>query len=728
MTTYYVHSNVTGNAADPITGRLKMCGPDTASADSPVGSDLNNGTSAATPKQTLFSLSGLVVSGDTVNIAGRHYADYAHVTGGVGMLDFTELSGVTVRQWSGKDPAVLYGCNLAGTTGWSASGNGFIKTIATSLSICALAFDYDDAANQDRYGTLGTYNTADLKGRRSVFLRPRTAAGVVRVRGAWVTATAYLIGDSVTNAGVTYVCITANTSTGAALLTNDSAKWESYATQKTAVTGAATGNFGAVAYDFASGELCVRLPTGMSPASPTANGVAYTVQTIRGVVFHGLSTDEALNYNNVIDGIDFYTFCDASNDSANLSPAGTPVFTQGGDSVRVRNSRICDAGLHAISYGGGCSNNLVENVVIVGMGNRSASNAIVFNATGTTGVQANPTHGCRGRNCRVVCNSLLDHSGVPFNRGSAVGDYYCHGSTPGGNFVTDVEWYQCHTDEYVPPSGSADVVVKHYADQVQAPSDTANPETCCVRFRQCDLTNGTFLISQGVTIHIAMINCTLSWTRQDALSNGFGVELTAVTGGYFYDGCAIRTTLRNTNGQAICAVFKIGAGAYVRMRNTSVYDMATAHTAAKVYAMAYLAAAGATITADGCIFGYRDTAAGTLQVVTGENGFAASAVDFDDCEYFNIDPVHWADDAARDTTAEWISTVDAAAVDNGSTNPFADVTGASLDLTTAARALRKFVSQHSVAGVNHGSYDGHYGAWQYGQSKTLDLLQLMEHI
>lgn len=728
MTTYYVTSNTTGNAADPVTGVAKVCGPDTASTG-PVGSDTNDGLSAATPILTLAQLpfcTPAPTSGDTINIAGRHYMDVNLAGTGNGAIDFVEASNITIQQWSGQDPAMITPGILVGKTGgWSSPGAGqIVKTTTTNLVILHATYDYEWATNMDSLG------------RRKAFCRGPTAKGV-NPRGTWTQPTVYAVGDSVrdTTANITYICITAHTSGGALpISTNaDAAKWESYATQKTAALAAAGTTVSKWAYDHFSGEISFGLAstqTGTVAANnltSNANGPMVIPRNNRGIVFHGNTTAENLNSGNVIDGINFFAFCDA----ISTSPGGCAIVMASAGSCTTKNCRHWDAGLHAESWGSGCSNNTSQDNVVVGMGN-AGSNGFVFNATGTTAGSPNQTRGDRCVRNIVYANSLLDHSGLPWLRGSAVGGFYAHGSSGAGNYVTDVEWLNCQVIEYIPASGSPDAVVQFLGNDMQAPSDLNNPETYPLRIRQTDpsiktLTNGTYTADQSITFYIAYINCRIDKTKLNSLSNGYCYETQSVTGGYFFDGCEGVASFQNGNGATNVAWFNVGTAATIRRRNCSLYDNRSgSHAVNKTYSIDYFNAApngttGLGVIANGDIYGYRDvtttpaSATHFYRIVAGDTGINAQYLDYNNCLYFNTGADEVADDSSRDADAEWIATVDAGAVNNAAVNPFSDTTGASLDLTGAAQALIFQSTVHPTFDILRRPYGTahNYGAFNY---------------
>lgn len=688
MTTWYVAGEFTGNAAFPTitghpnSGRAQMCGPDTANPD--AGNDSNTGDSPSQAFATLDQSFFTPQPGDTVKLAGRIRAD---ITSAHALLVDDGGGGVRFEQWEGKAPACVRAELKAGTTGWAGSSNGFAKTIDTTLSIYDVAWDWDLAANVNTSGASG-------HGLRWSHLVPPSINGI-KARGAWATVP-YAIGDSVTESGTTYICLVAHTG---GVFADDlaAAKWETYATRRAAVVGGSSATRGAWVYNFANGELVVRLPGNVSPATPSANGVEYVLHDRTAIRF--AASGGGNNTSVIFDGITFQRW----NDARATSPAGNSVFVANGVSCEVDGCVFEEAGDHACAFGSKVLSNTVHDCGFYGAANGSF--VVVFNASGG----GNSSTSCRCYSNIARISSLLDHGGLTVNRSTGTIFGYVHGAH------TSVEWYDNDVELYIPPSGSPDTFFDYHSADATAPSNLHAWNTYPVIVRSCTTTNATYTPDQGVTSYIAWINCDRDSGQQDALSNGVAIELTSVTGVWIYVGCDITTTLRNTNGQAICSVWKIGAASSVYRYNCSVYDYASAHTDAKIYAIDWLAHANADVFDNGSILGYRtaEAATETLQVSAGDAAIAASAHDYNDCLYFNVSADAWSSNASFDTPTEWLANVDTGRVDNGTTSPFSDATGADLALTATAQALRKFLSTHADNDIQGNGYAGNYGERQY---------------
>ena len=127
---------------------------------------------------------------------------------------------------------------------------------------------------------------------------------------------------------------------------------------------------------------------------------------------------------------------------------------------------------------------------------------------------------------------------------------------------------------------------------------------------------------------------------------------------------------------------------------------------------------GGTISAIGCSFGFRTEAGagggGTRYVTFGDAAIGAGSHVFTDNVYFNVGAATWSENASFNADSEWLSTIDTGQINNTTTNSFTNVDGSNLDLTTAAKAIRKQLPIRIDTGVNGLPYSWHYGSWQYG--------------
>lgn len=684
-TVYYVHSGITG--ADNSLG--SMTGADAAAVVNAITpSDSNPGTDPSLPFLTLAKAQAAMTSGDTLNIAGRFYDT------GSNYWTLTDKSNITIRQWFGQAPAAIYGFRKPGGTdvnssgvidagedtdgshtAWASAGSGcFTKTLVSGLltTPVAVAFDYDLAAN------------IDASGRHKAFLAP---AG----HSAWSSRA---FDDS-----------------GAAAVT--------------AVAAAATATRGAWDYNSTSRLMTIKLPNGADPAAKAANGVAIVSSARVAFRIAASGTTEGLNPGYTLEDLSFLGFCD----SVTASPAGSPVAGAGCDRLLVRRCVFEDCGLHALSLGSGCTNNVTASNVYRGCGKNCSF--VVFNAGGPTGVDTNTVRGCRCYGDVAYANTMLDHAGIPVDPGPVTG-FYAHGNAA-TNYITDAEFRDCRVIGYIPAAGTPDSTVPFSADNCAAPADAADPFTYPYRVRQTDplirtVTNGVTQGSQGVTKYIAWINCRLDYTTLYALP-GFDIVWGEDAGGsvgcHFFDGCEFVADFRNNTGQDYSCFVSLGAAFTVRARNSAFYDMAAAHADAHPYHVFRTAATpngttGLGVFASQCVMGFRTGDGGTraFKVIKDNGAVASSFFHFNDNTYLNVGAATWSDNTGYDSTAEWTANVDATPFLTA-TNPFADPTGASLRLAGAAAWRRKDIGAatatmagHSRLGSNGQAYARNYGPWQ----------------
>lgn len=200
MTTWYVHSNITGNDDGGLTGYDVSTGS--------LGSDSNNGTSTSTPFLTLTHLQSVIQTGDTAYLAGRFYTPDGTLTA----FSVTNKNNITIAQWEGQAQAMIRGDNkISGD--WTDNGDGtFSKTISTGLSLVAVTAFWDDFSQlQDnrRWGHLRLVaNNAATAGETSTYYYT-SGTGELRVHlifGAEPNSSTSAISYSVANRrGLTFL-------------------------------------------------------------------------------------------------------------------------------------------------------------------------------------------------------------------------------------------------------------------------------------------------------------------------------------------------------------------------------------------------------------------------------------------------------------------------------------------------------------------------------------------
>lgn len=739
---YYVRGPV-GTVAHPVTGEATVCGADVTTAQ---GDDASaDATNPLTPWLTLdgsFASTSLV-AGDTVYVSGRvrmagDYNDWC--------LRLDGIAGtINVKQWPGQPAAIirgykmpggfedgvtnsggaalaqnktLDGANLYWTTVASTSNNCYAitcdgangKADLTESGLCTgiatVVYDYDLAGNIDSVG------------RRKSHLKGPLSTGVgVKVRGAWSSvanggaATAYAVGDSVKDGGVTYICITANTSSGATLLTTDSAKWETYATQRTALLAQATSLQGAFCFDFQTAELLIRLPTGLTPANALANGVEYALCNKTGLYYS--STGGVFTHlNSTVSGIRFQGW----GDEKSVAPYGTAVNMSFTSNAVIENCVAECSGDHAFAAGTKVDNFTIRNCTIIG--GQAGCYFVVFNASGGA-----PAYSASGtfRDSVMYLNTWLGHNALTVGNSLGAPGVYVHGPHGVGGAGVTVDGVTFH--HFVPASGTRDQMWPVNSDNGAAPSDVTHARNYPLYVKNCTETHGVGWATGGVTSYIGFENC--SW-RGDAsylLSTGERYMTMNGTGTWMFEGSTIAADIRNQNGGANTAVISVNGTSTVRLLNCSVYDFAASHSAAHNQGIFFYSATpngttGQGVFCSGSILGFRASDR-AMRVCIGDAAFTTYHA-FTDNVYFNcgytagVASDTWSAHADLDSAAEWAG-LDTGAVNNLTVNPFVNTTTASdLSLTAAAKAVRKYITPHVLRGINGAGYGNNYGAWQYG--------------
>ena len=472
-------------------------------------------------------------------------------------------------------------------------------------------------------------------------------------------------------------------------------------------------------YDNGTGLLTIGCPTDLDPRTPAGDGVFCVPASWNTIEVGGSILNDQNHGATDIEGIQF--LCNGS-DLTGASGTRT-VYLRSSTGARVANCRFEDSGLHSVGIGDRVINTSISGNAHIGYA--PGCIFVAMSSQGTTGGVANKVNGVRVNGDIMYCNSLLDRAGLTVARATSGGGIYFHGIAASSNYVTDAEAINCQVFEYQQPSGADDIVSQYQCSDTQAPSSVLNPETYPVRFRWTNpnikgINQGTFLPDGGYTSHMAFINARLHMTRFGSLSNGFAFDFSANTGNILFWGCELPV---NMNTGRDMGVVRVGANANVRMVNCSAYDFAsTGKDPTKKYAIGNYNGGG-TISAIGCSFGFRTEAGagggGTRYVTFGDAAIGAGSHVFTDNVYFNVGAATWSENASFNADSEWLSTIDTGQINNTTTNSFTNVDGSNLDLTTAAKAIKKLLLIHTTTGVNNRPYNGQYGAWQYGGGSAL---------
>lgn len=729
MTTYYVHSGITGldNAQGSLTGA------DTPALTTPMtSSDSYAGTDPTQPWLTLAKAQATMVSGDTLYAAGRFYVADATTSAFVK----TGVSGTTLTQWSGQAPIHIKLSNKAGLTGgWAASGSGFTKTLTASLTIAASCYDCDLSTNIDSVG------------RRKAWLPPAYVVTTAtlpdngyRPQGAFSALVAYAVGDVVTSVGVTYVCILYDASVNNVPLASPT-YWSTAAAQQTAALGAGGTAQGGYSYNPTTGVYAIGPATGQTCSvaggnmTAGANGPEYSVANRIGIKFLNTAGNDGPSDNvvNIVSGLTIANTCDA----LSASPGGTGIYHQSGQGSATVGNTLIDTGLHGVSHGGVVSGTMQSGNTFIGQGRNSSP--FVVNASGTTSA-VNNSATATSTNDLVYANTRLAADGNHIGGSRTVRGCEVHGPS------TSVKFVNLQVIQYSPPSDSGSVGSILAAatstmdtcypwdinDASNVPSNALDPTTYPVQFIQTNpairlLTNGTHTVNVATTAYISFTGIRADFSHAFNSGYGFVVDTRSFTGKWLFSACELTAAMFVSGATSF---FCMGPTFNLILINTGVYDTRTyigAYTAYTDdtfaghelfrYTDASIAdAPGATVTAYGCIFASRTNTTGFLLCSkdTDASYDDGTGHTFHDNVYFNVPATTYsANTHLNAKTGEWDTLVDTTGV-YPATNPFADTTGAAgLGLTAIEqrRKLRRTV--HAPIGVNSKPDAGNYGPNQY---------------
>ncbi len=680
MATYYVSSEIMGADAGGITGADTTFQAGTIAAD-----DGNPGTEAQ-PFRTFDGTDGLGTDGvqgisssagpgpgDVVYACGRMRSSIAPLTGYTLLSDRTIGGGsFEIRQWPGK-PTLCFrgelipggtvaGNKLNDATHWVSVGNGFAMVcdgnsgklnLSAVTGLSTVTYGWDHAAYIDASGRHKSHAAAYAYDAVSDATTIATMlAGARDVQAKWFFGTHDQPGR---------IAFLPHSGAGAA---------------GAAITAAPANGIEVV-------------PLGRSGISFQDSGGA-TPHT--GITVAGESSTNKMR---------FQRFTDATQ----TAPLGSPLNALNTTNTTFQDLLFEDVGDHAWAFGTKVVN---ANTIRCDVnGYAPACVAAVWNASGggnsATGSCVDST---------MYLQQLLGHDGNRTQTNTGSFGFYVHGPHSGIT-VTGLRIIG-----YTQTSGAADVLTPWESDAPGVvPSNLASAATYPVVMSDCRATNVRLFQNQTITTYIGFIKCGIYATE----NVGAHVFNTAnFTGRWRFEGCELVASYINSDGAAALAFCNIGAAFTFSLLNCSVYDMAASHSA-NVYSFARYNAApddstGKGVIASGCIFGYCNVDTGTFQVIDGDSLVGVGHMLFTDCLYFNIGATTWADNSTRNAAAEFVGaagTIDTNGINNSTTSPFTDATGAALGLTEAAKATRKYLSTYSGVSFNGAGYGGNYGANQY---------------
>lgn len=736
-----------GNAPHPITGDAYVCGPDDTTYQ---GHDDTGDGSEGNPYLTLDQsfINNQLDPGDILRLGGR--IRLWDITRSYACQIFDQGGNITIEQHPDWETAVIRGDQMPGKTkanNLTADANHWLRTTVG-----------EGGTNGWKIVCDGSNGKLDLTGQT-----------VVAVSFDWDDT---LNIEAVTGARKSYFAVGAN------------------------VAAIAGGTRGVQGKWFQSGTtLYVLMPTFKGdgttaqtddPTSANANGIEITLTGKTGISVTA-SGGTITNQNLIIKG-------ESSSRKMRVAKWGAPADTAPfGAGINYFYSQNCakqdvifeDSGDHAWALGAKVINATVTRCDV--NGGMTGCYYAVFNASGG----GNSASG-QSFDGTWYAHSLLGHNGVTVDRSSANVGAYVHGPH------TSIVWKGMNITLRTPLSGTPDALAIFASDNGTAPTNLLDTASYPVLVDACTVNGSGYWSDQGITSYIGYRRCHLGFSQQNAISNGFAMELQSFTGRWNFDACEIIGMFKNDNGATNCAMFRVGVKMVVRLTNCSCYDNAASHANGKTYSFFHMetvsktidqitAAAtpvirttaahglgvGSTVTlsstnstppidgtyvvatvsdsthftvtgapstvggagttgslvgsgtvyAEGCDFGYRaiDGATAKYQVVSGNSSLAAAAVQFTSCRYFNCGYQNaaagnfWSDNTAYDSAAEWLALdTGGGSINNLKVSTYSDATGATLAPTTAAKAVRKYIANHALTGLNGPAYSMNYGAYQYG--------------
>lgn len=471
------------------------------------------------------------------------------------------------------------------------------------------------------------------------------------------------------------------------------------------------------AYDSATGGGTLYINTaGTGSPNSSPNVVTYvvvaaggaTAANLNGLYFQdcsGITIDglEVSGYVGVVDSTSYYC---------------NNIQLHGCTGSIVSNCTTWDGGIHSVVFAGAaCTNNTMLNLACYGLNSRQGtaddggSHFTFYSGNGNV-------TGCLGSRCTAVCSHLLDPTGTELNTSANTGGFYCHtsgtdnfgvGSTP--IYVRGVLWDRPtlialdHTCE--PGFGSGN----------QPSPPTATPDrwdSYPVRIQDGRISGARILLADPV----AFTRTRFDMTPVAADPNDTTIMTVAGISGYslrLFTACdfiyhaavddnKLFATANNWVDRFVSCSFLIDRSAAVTFREFIGWN---GSSTGQVYAT-------------NCIFA-DNNATGSTYLCVNDGSAAADRHVFRHNSYFNID--EYSANAALNTKAEWLGSVDTAATDDAATVkrhfpaalPFADTDGPLLDLAATA-PLRRWISPYGPirpAGINKRVWSGHLGSWQY---------------
>ncbi len=411
----------------------------------------------------------------------------------------------------------------------------------------------------------------------------------------------------------------------------------------------------------------------------------------------------------------------------------------------VRNVKTIDGGYHGCMFVGHLNhgNTFEDSEIWGGHGNPTSGGSSSGFFVSNYGPGDKSIHGCRVTNVTVQKYTLLGRQTetvggleyavpiqFPFDRWGApvyttcTYDGFIHHTTmdSASNRVADVEYTDCAVVESGRFSDNSMCVGAAFkgGHLGNLTWDPTNVDAYPVRFRNCAVLNAAHNLTDGTT-HLAFDRCRIHLARHGALfAEGGALGSGSGAHSILFSACEIVDGMGHAGGGSR-HTFQASFTNRLYLVNCSVYGVGEESNARNFFNF-LSGVSGSRVFARACIFGYADDAGGPRRFLTmGTTPNTAelnpSVFDIADCWYFGLADGFVASPGPA-TQAQWQSTwagagMDPAGVYTGDASPFADPSGASLELTAWARDVRKLFDHAAPVGINGRVFSGNYGAYQY---------------
>ncbi len=406
--------------------------------------------------------------------------------------------------------------------------------------------------------------------------------------------------------------------------------------------------------------------------------------------------------------------------SGNISSIGYAIRAEVCTDCTFRDCVAYDCGVHSFGF-------TTTNVPVDNAGNTmlrlqcfglhggpfGQNHLVFFNASSTTPAF---TTDCAAIDCDLHLYGTLDWTGASLNSNRNIIGTFQHTGHQAGQ-IKDLEWRDIRCYGY---DGHLSAPIGDSGNSVDA-ADPSLAESFPVRYVRLRAINCTGF-SMARKAHAAFIQCDFDLTRRNLEPIGLtvgGIGAHIAIGAGLRDGegsllhfesCIIRGSGASTSHVSFMLITR-SARVDLAESNTLYFDGVAQSTTNEIFWVG----ADASVAASGAIF----ARASSGELISGA-GATAQAVDFKHCWYNNIDPGAYAASGPLRTKADWLTLIDPDGVYD-ITPGFRD---APRDLEgtpgSPIRNSQNILPESARPGVNGFSYDGRYGAFQYGSMGDLN--------